>query len=515
MRELIKFKNIYLVFIGFILLQILLMRIYPPDILEGWISDVAYHLTWEANGWMAKDIPCGASWSTGYGKILYVTHYLFYKIFGVGLFQARLVSFISAILIPCLLYIWTRKNISKEIALFSALLLTVSATFYLYAFLFYKDVLYALFVFISFSMIASGILSQRNIYFLLAGLCSGLSIDVCWRGIENVLTVYILHCFFINRKTVFKHSLCLLLGSFIAAIYWVCVSIIPIGFSNFVEYGLGYGDHGLRFSSEIDRIVAHLFTGSLLKNLFAQIEVIYLLVLLIIFYKYGLKNYVASKIIILWIAISFIVMSFVDDSNHPVYVLVYSPYVCILCGIGLYELFKRNKLRTYILLIFIIFVGFVANFGRCAKYFYHSHIKKDYDLAGYFEKLRSAVDLNKNIFGSVDNWYAFPDTQYYGGVFYLDRVIDINHELKRANEYENDYDRAKDLLNFFKNRKIVYIIADECVKKQLITYFPDHRMPLNNFELIDTIEDYYLGSAGIRSKHQFKTEIYKIISYDF
>ena len=97
-RPMSKDKKLLLVFpLAFLVLQLLILETYGGNLSEGWFSDIAYHLNWEFNGRMAKDIPYGSSWNSGIGKLFFFIHYVFYKVFGIGLFQARLVSFVSGI----------------------------------------------------------------------------------------------------------------------------------------------------------------------------------------------------------------------------------------------------------------------------------------------------------------------------------------------------------------------------------------------------------------------------------
>ena len=151
--------------------------------------------------------------------------------------------------------------------------------------------------------------------------------------------------------------------------------------------------------------------------------------------------------------------------------------------------------------------------GRFAIYS-SSYMKNELNINGYFEKLRSSVDVNENILGNTHYWYAFPDAQYYGGNFYLNRVISVLKELKPAEEYENDHDRAKALLKVFEKRNIKYIISDEYLRPSIVSYFPNNEYPPNNFLLVNSFTDKFIGKGKYSKNSPYTTEIYKIISYD-
>ena len=510
-----KFKYSIFFFILIVLLStFLLLFNYPPTLSEGWFSDIAYHLNWKLIGWMAKDIPFGVSWSDGIGKLYFFIHFIFYKLFGVGLFQARLVTFVSGVFLLIYLYRWTRSHINTETALITTLLLSASTSFYLPLTNARYDVILCLLSFCSFYLISSAINYQKNNYFLYAGFICAIAVDICYRGIVIVIAVYLYHCFFFERKTFIKRSMLLLTGSFIAFIYWFSVNVVPIGLSDFINYRVPSSEgSSLYLLSEIDKLISHLSKGSRGKIFFTWIELIYLAGLLIIFYKYRSKYSGVTKLIIAWVVAVAVAMTFIDNAAHAPYLLMYSPPIYILCGIGLQELFLHKKKLAYFILTLAAIIGLSGQGARFIKYYYYSHIEKSYDLNGYYQKLRSRVDLNESIIGATNHWYGFPDTQYYGGHFYLHRVISVLNELELAADYNNDYERAKGLLNVFKKRKIRYLIADGQFKPFITPYFPENKLPGKNFLLLDTISDYYLGCA-YNSTHPCKTEIYKIVSYE-
>lgn len=511
-----KFRKLLISYIIlFLFIQIYFLGIKLPIESEGWFSDIAYHLNWEFNGNMGKDIPWGASWNGGIGKSFFLIHYLFYKIFGVGLFQARLVSLVSGVLLLFLLFRWNSKNISFDVAILTTILLTISISFWPFLPNAREDLMHCFFSMLSFFLISSAIFSKKNIYFLLAGFFCALSVDISWRGIEIVLCVYLFSCLFFERETFLKHSILLLVGSFLAFIYWISLNIIPMGIQNFIDYAYNYNslEHNFNLFSEIERIKRMLF-GSTVRTFVGLLELIYVIPLLVIFYRYRKKYYIVSNHIILWLVISFVVMSLVDNQSYPQYLLVYSPFIYILCSIGFYELFNYKKNIAYTLLFFILSFATTYQVGRIAIYSYHQDVKNDVNISGYFEKLRSSVDLNKNIIGNTEYWYAFKDAkQYYGGAFYLNRVITILKELKPADEYENDYDRANAILDVFKKREIEYIVGSYDFKGFIQRYFSGNELPSRNFGQVNTITNQFLHCGSKPTDPHCNVYIYKIISY--
>jgi hypothetical protein len=170
-----------------------------------------------------------------------------------------------------------------------------------------------------------------------------------------------------------------------------------------------------------------------------------------------------------------------------------------------------------LLLVVILFFGMSYSAGRLILY--SNYYKKGHTLTDYFEKISSRVDPTKNILGDVEFWYAFPNTQYYGGVFYLGRLIRVLHELKPADHYANDEERAKAIMNVLKKRKIEYIVSStekDYLKDYLATYFPNRELPERNFKLIHTVDNRSLWSNRFQQgpSCHYLVEVYRIASYD-
>ncbi|OGW24265.1 MAG: hypothetical protein A2X55_04885 [Nitrospirae bacterium GWB2_47_37] len=487
------------------------------NLAEGWFSDIAYNLNWEFTGRMAEDIPYGAGWSTGIGKLFFLIHNVFYKIFGVGLFQARLVSFASGVIMLVLLYVWVKKYISQDAAIFSMLLMASSPLFYTSIPSAKQDIVHCLFAFSAFYFISSAILTRKGVYYLLAGFIAALSVDISYRGIEIVIAVYLFHCIFFEREGFLKRSSLLLSGSFIAFIYWYSINILPIGIDAFLGYHFASaaGDGGdYNFTvllSEFYRFL-NIFSG---RNKYVFIfELFYLVFLAVLFYKNRGKHKGIFKVIGVWVLINFMILTVIERTTERIYLLMYYTFLFIFSGIGLSELFEQRRKIAYAILSLILLFAFTFQGAIFVKYTYHTAIKKDYDIKGYYDKLRASVDINKPIIGTTNHWYAFPDARYYGGQFYLSRVVTILKELKPSQEYVSDYERAEALLKVFEKRGIEYVIADEYFKPTLTKYFVNSELPSKNFKLVNTITDMFLGKGADSKKRPYKTEIYKVISYE-
>jgi hypothetical protein len=463
---------------------------------------------------MAADIPWGQTWSSGTGRLFFLTHHLFYKILGVGPFQARLVSFLGGWLLLFLVYRWARRYVSAEAALFCAALLSASPSWWMLLADVRQDMLHCTASFLAFYFLSSGALSKKNVYFLTGAFFAAISVDINYRGIEIVMCAFLFILSLPDRSAAVKRLIMFLAGSILAFIPWFMINVVPMGISNFIHYSFvpalwGEGSYDLSvLLSEGVRFIRYTALASHL----AKIEIAYWIALLVLFYRYRTRYPGPGGVILRWVVITFIVMSLIERTTYPVYVLLYSPFICILCGMALYELFKKNRPVAWCIFAGILVCGLACQAIRAGKYYYHEYVVKDYSPERFYEKLHGAVEMDKGILGDVANWYAFKDARYYGGLLYLGRVKDVLGEFRDAGYYKNANERAVALLGVFKRRGIEYIIANGPIKDYIAEYFSGNNLPRKNFTLVASAEDYFLGEDA--ALHPVKTEIYRIISYE-
>jgi hypothetical protein len=511
------FNYYYLLIIPVLLkiLQLVMLDAYGGDLSEGWFSDIAYNLNKNFTGLMAPDIPFGSSWNTGIGKSFLYIHHYFYAIFGVGLYQARLISYFSGILMVAGVFFWAKKFISENAAVLSAFILLSSPLLTVSLPNSRQDIMHCLFAFVSFAFISASIIKNNRLLFFFSGLISGLSVDISLRGIEIVLGVYLMYVLFKRNEIFSKNTLLLFAGSLIAFVYWLTLNIFPIGLDNYIMYQvIPASTDGGRFTSktflvEVVRVLS-VFNGRL--SFIIVFELTYFISLIAVYF-FNRKLFKYAKYLIAWLIIMFIIMSGLEKTTYRSYLLIYLCPMCILAGAGLSRLFETKRIYALIITVLILFNTTLIQSFHLSKYAYHSYIKKDYNLKGYYDKLRDSVDTSKNIIGTTNHWYAFKDSQYYGGQFYMSRVITILKELKPSSEYNSDIQRESSFLEFLKKRKIEYIIADEYFKPAITVYFGGKELPKKNFMLINTIYDSFMGKSDLSLKPPYKTEIYKVISY--
>lgn len=507
-------KPLVLIFLALCLfLQLHIMWKKPPQEAEAWFSDIAYNLNPQFNGRMGCDLPWGILWSNGIGKTFFYAHHIIYKIFGVGPFQARLLNLLAVSALLALFFRWTSEFYKRQTALAATLLLAASPSLWGFISNGRQDILHCLFSFVTFFFITKAITGRNRLYFMLSGLTAFYSMEVDFRGVEIILCSLLFLLSMRKKITGIEGIVFFSMGAAAAIFVWTYLNVVGPGPANFIQYNIMPSltetkEYTLAsLFNEPVRFLRYINFGAFA----AKIEMLYIVFLLAVFFKYRQRGRDADKFIFYWLALTFLTMSLVEKRTYPSYFLMYSPYLCILAGAGVEKLL--HKRRAFGLLVLIAAVCLLAQIARSGKYFYHEYIRKDYSPSHFAQRLRESIGPGKVIIGNVTDWYIFKDDRYYGGDFYLMHLQHLFRKPPLSSEVSAEKDRARAILDFLKRKNIEYIIDCNDLKFFIGEYFPGHVLPGKNFALVASIDDFFLG-GGAQDSAPLRTEVYKIVSYE-
>ncbi len=492
----------------FLLLQLFFLdRIRIPGFAESVYGEIAYHLGPRSVGRMAPDIPWGAEWSLGVGRLFLLVHNRVYQVLGVGTYSCRLVSTICNLLQLLLLYRWARRCFDPTIARLSAFFLAVSTPFWYFA---GHDggytAMIGLFAFSSFFYQSRALLEGRARDAFRAGLCCGLAVDVNYRGILIVFVTWV--ALLLSKKRKERHLwLALGAGSLIAFVWWVSLNVLPVGVEVYlrsvvpraVRDGGGYTWRTL--FSEFLRLggFAGRWAGAL------DLGLGLLLIPMALRASLPRRERPPLTVMLRWLALIFAALSIAERSTREDLLLFYAPYLSVLCALGFRRLSERHPAWGISLVTAVLLVVFAEYGGLLYKY-------KDLDTAAYYHKLRAAVRPGSVVFGSARYWLAFPDQPYYGGQDYLSVLSRLTEELNPPGKYSAPSEAYAALLGFLKKRNIEFVIGCEYLQSSLESFAPGGTLPPKNFALVATIEDPHLGKRW--TKASYTTRIYRIVSYE-
>ncbi len=327
--------------------------------------------------------------------------------------------------------------------------------------------------------------------------------DVHYRCIQIVLITWAA-LLLSKRRGELRLWLALGAGCLIAFVEWCSLNVLPVGLDNYRSSLLHMaaqdgGEYTWKtLASEVWRF-AH-FSGRWAGALDVSLWLVLIPVALRA--PKPSRERPALAVMLQWLAILFVVLSLLERTTRERYILIYAPYLSVLCALG----FRRlSELRPAwgIGLSAVILLVVSGEYGGIL------YKNRDLDTAAYNAKLRANIPTGSVVLGSVFYWQAFADQPYFCGQYYLGRLAELTDMLDPAEEYPSPSEAYAALLGILKKRNIEYVIGCEDFLPFLKRYTPDGTLPSRNFTLVATIKDPYHGKEKAR-KGSYSTRIYRL-----
>ena len=329
-----------------------------------------------------------------YGYFLILA--LFFKLFGLGIIQARLVSVIAGLFLLATVYYLTKQITTKRTAVIATLVLALNPLFILSARMVRQEMTLAMFGFLAFSLIVLGSKEQskrKKWYFLLAGIGAAYAILVHLNGIFITLAL----CAIIINFRRWKSLLYFMLGLFIG--------LSPYIFFLLVNWEI--------FSAQFFRLWGYRLPG--------QVSIIANIALEVMRWKKGITTPISiflgvftciwmlqqiKKWKFLYIPIIALIASFTlfDYNKYYGYLLLLLPFFSMMVAImvkGMLQKKKTQKIVFFLLLIFLI--GNVL--------FIEFKIMRDsqYNYQEYCDLVKGIIDKKEIILADPSLIFCFPE----------------------------------------------------------------------------------------------------------
>ena len=496
------------------------------------MSDIGYHFNLELSGRMGQDLPWGASWSSGRGRLYYLLHFIVYWAFGIGLIQARMITILTGILLLFCVYRWIRINISAECAFISTVLVANSLSFWPFLSYVSQDMLHCFIYFLSFALVYNANARCKNSLFIIAGFCCAFAVEVSHRGIAVVAVTYLYHFISSDKNSIGNTTACMLLGSAIAFVIWFAGNVAPMGIDQFLRL------HVFTATTEeapsISKIIVNewrriAYFGKTQMGIgFVEIATWLLLFGLYLKIRPYSEMKSAKRKIIVWVSLVFIIsslMAWIDDQTYPYYMVLYIIAASIFGGMVLNMIWNNHQRLGGALIGAIMLSGLVMQAGNVVAFTWSQGAIESWQMKKYFLRLQSNVPADARIFGECEFWYAFPEAYYYGGGVYLERVKSILKELKNPADYTNQREKEGAFMGFLAKRNIEYLVLNSnpasihepnpaYLKEKIAQYFKENCLPEFNFMRIDAFQnDVFWTNKKEPSPHR-NIEVYRVVSYE-
>jgi len=508
-----------------------LMHLYSLDkapnavnVDEPWLSDAA--LQFLKNGRFGYSVfgdLFGLDKDVGFGNIHLFAEAMMFKLFGFGLYQARLVSFLSGLCLIWVTYLLGKRLYDRRTGVMSAVLFSLSGMFVDVSHLARQDMMLALFMAASLYLYLLAREKRSKILYFITGLLLALSLDVHLNGVAMIVSIGVLFLWE-YKSNVFREKFFwfFVSGLFLGVMYFFCVHRLFLYQLNTEYYSWNRGASPIfaimNFGEFLRRILLgnKLYLSYFTGGQFHHKIVISLFVIFATAYRiYQRKK--SDKILLLILAVFGTLYVLVFANGLTSYLIYLYPFFYILISASIFSLIKDCQIgilkwktyekRVYIGLA-ILMVILLIGAGRYAKWTYKAYTgspdaRSSYDYYSYVDNLKAHIPEHAVVSGNRGWFYGFHDQPYISH-FYFEWVAKTKGE-KFRKEYGQNFAEAVE------KRGIEYILADDwigprgsAVLREQYLHFLKHKCIL-----VATVMSEYPFS-GFTPGELHKTEIYRV-----
>jgi len=412
------------VLIGVVLIALVLVMIVnvafltktPPVFIdEGWNANTSWN--WLETGNNFDSMHSGTLDQFGYEwlrwpKIGNVPWRLSYAILGLGLFQARIVSWVFGGLLLVATILVGRRTYGMLTGVLAALILSLSSPFLQASHYARWDIMLAAAAMLAYWLAINGMEGNQWWSHLLAGLLIGLSLDIHQNAVLFMLGFAVLYIVYYG-KSVFKSrgTWLFALGALIGIGYFVAVFILPNPEAYFGLFSLSLGNthqvpittlNPLRLLQSADDEIGryHFFENSLDFALIGA-SIVYITV----------RRAKYDRLLLSFIAAVFVGFVLFIGNKHDIYAILLYPFFMLLVAETMVSLirgqkgFDKQRLFAGTLLALFLFSAGI--------HFIRSNVNnRNYDYYAITEKIKPYIPSSARVMGLPDWWLGFSEYDY-------------------------------------------------------------------------------------------------------
>jgi len=424
-----------------------------------------------------------------HGRLYMLAIAPYFKLFGLGVYQSRIDSFITGLFILLLTYLIAKRMFSDSVALKSAILLSLSGLFIICAHRARQEMLLTLFILLSFYLYLVSIKAEKGkfAFAFISGLLAGLSTDIHLNGV--IVPLMLVSLFIYEYKLKFLKEkgfwLCMA-GVAVGMLWWVTthilmdVNLFNEQWNGFVMKEIGTPGAQTGFNpfhlvkNELKRYIFWFWSTTAHRNMAEFILLVPGIA------GAFLKNEKNRNILFICV-LSFLVMfTLIVSQKAPYYILLFLPFVFILFARGLENLKPALSKTVFGLLIafYIVQLCFIG-----VKY-------RDVNYDNYASRVKAFIPPDKTLLGDTILWFTFSEQKFYSELTYS------YYQKITKNPLES----------YLKEKNIEYVVFG----KDQIGSFVDSEYFRSSYIQIAEVSDKFFGSGGMLSgKRSYQTLIYQ------
>ncbi len=399
-----------------VIASLLCLTTYPSVFIdEPWYSNTAWNLTTKGVNFDSMFTGALDQWPAYWVRWPLIGNLPLaaaFAIGGLGLFQARLSSWLLGILLLVLMFALGRRLYSTLTAALTTTLLALSSVFLQASHYARVDIFLACAVTTALYLFVVGVQDNKRWAFFAAGLVIGLSVDIHMNGALFALSLATLFVIAFGRK-VFRsrHTWYFAAGAVLAVIYYLVVHIAP---NPATYFQISRGWQGSMMLPPL----AGLNPITILKSLINEIGRYH-------FYEYGLdfaligasvlffvaRRSKADRMILTFVGTAFLLFVLLVQGKHDIYAILFYPLFLLMVAETFVSLLRESqRLSSQRLFIGALLALFMLNSTvHIARPVYANLGYNYYDVTA---RIKSAIPAGARVAGLPNWWLGMTDYDY-------------------------------------------------------------------------------------------------------
>ncbi len=383
----------------------------PPIFIdEAWYANTAWH--WLTSGENTDTLHAGTPVELRFPFIGDLPYVISFASLGLGLFQARLVSWIFGVILLVLTLMAARQSYGPIAGGLAALLLALSAPFTQASHYARPDIFLAVTGMLSFILVQHAFAKERRWAHFLAGLIIALSVDIHQNAILYAMGLSVLYLL-TYRQNVFRQAgtWLFIAGGAVGVAYYLAVYIIPSLKDTLNYYQFSFvNSHPIPIASlnPIDLIKSardeigryHFFDNSLDFVLIGA-SIIY----------FAIRRHRADLALLLFVGTVFAGFILLIGNKHDIYAILLYPFLMIMVAESIVSIIRstRDKVPVYAFSIALLALVIFTNAYQQTRSALES---RDYNYEAITNKIKSVVPQGSRIVGLPHWWIGLSEHDY-------------------------------------------------------------------------------------------------------
>lgn len=383
----------------------------PPIFIdEAWYANTSWH--WLTSGENMDTLHEGTPVVLRFPYIGDLPYVISFASLGLGLYQARLVSWIFGVLLLFMTFIAARQSYGAMAGGLAALLLALSPPFTQASHYARPDIFLALTGMLAFVLVQHAFEKERRWAHFLAGLIIALSVDIHQNALLYAMGLSVLYLL-TYRKKVFRQTgtWLFIAGGAVGVAYYLAIYILPSLNDTLSYYQFSFvNSHPIPIASfnpmdlirsARDEIGRYHFFDNTLDFVLIGASIIY----------FAIRRSRADLAFLLFVGTVFTGFVLLIGNKHDIYAILLYPFLMIMAAESIVSIIQstRDKAPVY---AFSIALGALIIFSSAYQLARSTLESREYHYEAITDKIKSVIPQESRIVGLPHWWIGLNEYDY-------------------------------------------------------------------------------------------------------